>query len=153
VNPKIFRIEAVMTFGASHATPSVVPTGADERSKDDNDLEVLRLARKEWRISDKRVEDGESARLLGFIERLSRFRYEVQWVGDTPGWTYLRSFDLALAALARREEFDGTIQSGRLHGDSWAEPPLLPMNYRRQLADLRKNFSRQLERNTNHRSE
>lgn len=131
-----------MTFGALHATPSVVPTGTNEQSKDDSDLEVLRLARKEWRVSDTRFKDGEPDRLLGFIERLSRFHYEVQWVGHTPGWAYMRSFDLALAALASRGEFDGTILSGRLHGESWAEPPLLPMSYRRQLADLRKNLSR-----------
>jgi hypothetical protein len=76
-------------------------------------LEVLRLDRKDWRISDARVEKSEPRRLLGYIERLRRDRYEILWLTEPVGWAYATSFDLALAAFAHRDQFAGTVSPQR----------------------------------------
>jgi hypothetical protein len=124
-------MEAAM-IPISFPIPSANAAGeANQPASGTEVLEVIRLARKEWRIVDTRVSGGEPARLLGFIERLGRSRYEVQWVGETAGWAYVTSFDLALAALVNRDEFAGTIQAARSGGLSWVEPALLPLGHRR----------------------
>lgn len=103
-------------------------------------LEVLRLDHNDWRVSDARVDVGDFDRIVGYIERLGPWRYEVLWVRATPGWAYVRSFDLAVAAVADREHFDGVIQAERAGAFTRAEPPLLPVSFRHRDADLGTRF-------------
>jgi hypothetical protein len=105
-------------------------------------LEVRRLDRTDWRISDARLDVGSDDRLLGYVERLGRWRYEVLWVTAPFGWAYVKSLDLAVAAVADREHFVGVIRSERAEGFSWEEPPLLPVSYRRRDIDIGGMFSR-----------
>lgn len=75
-------------------------------------LEVTRVDRASWRISDSSIDERDPRRLLGFIERLERGRYEVLWLAPI-GWAYLGTFDLALAALGDRAHFSGPVMSER----------------------------------------
>ena len=76
-------------------------------------LEVIRLNRSEWRVSDSARSDGDPLRLLGYIERLSRDEYEVLWLVPPLGWSYVSSYGSALAALGDRSRFDGQIVARR----------------------------------------
>lgn len=67
--------------------------------------EVIRLSRTEWRISDPRLPDADPDRLLGYIERLARRRYEVVWMSDPMRWGYAESFAAALEGLATDDRY------------------------------------------------
>jgi len=77
------------------------------------DLEVVRLNRVEWRVSDLALATGDPLRLMGYIERLARDEFEVLWLRPPLGWSYVSSFGSALAALADRSRFDGVIDARR----------------------------------------
>lgn len=72
-------------------------------------LEVVRLGRAEWRISDA----AEPAQLLGFIERQRAGRFEVVWLSDPVRWGYADSFDAALLAFGDNARFTGEIVANR----------------------------------------
>lgn len=76
-------------------------------------LEVIRLDRTGWRISNSFIKDGVPGRLLGYIERLDRDRYEVLWIAAPISWAYVNSFELALAAVADRLQFNGIVEPER----------------------------------------
>ena len=76
-------------------------------------LEVIRLDRTGWRISDPSIDDGGSGRLLGYIERLRSDRYEVLWLAAPISWAYVDSFEVALEAVADRPHFSGIIEPER----------------------------------------
>jgi hypothetical protein len=76
-------------------------------------LEVVRLDRNDWRVSDLRAPVGDSARLLGYVERLAARRYEVVWMGDGMKWGYIDSLAGALRGIADAEHFAGTIAARR----------------------------------------
>ena len=76
-------------------------------------LEVIRLDRTGWRISNSFITEGVPGRLLGYIERLDRDRYEVLWIAAPISWAYVDSFELALAAVADRPHFSGVIAPER----------------------------------------
>ncbi len=76
-------------------------------------LEVIRLNRAEWRVSDLALPGGDPLRLLGYVERLARDEYEVLWIKPPLGWSYVSSFGGALAALADRRRFTGEIVARR----------------------------------------
>ena len=76
-------------------------------------LEVIRLDRTGWRISNSSINEGDSHRLLGYIERLESDRYEVLWLAAPISWAYVGSFELALAAVADRPHFSGIVQPER----------------------------------------
>lgn len=76
-------------------------------------LEVIRLNRTDWRISDTASDLDDPRRLLGYVERLARDQYEVLWIAPPLGWSYVSSFGRALAALADRTRFDGPIIARR----------------------------------------
>ncbi len=76
-------------------------------------LEVIRLDRTGWRISNSFIKDGVPGRLLGYIERLDRDRYEVLWIAAPISWAYVNSFELALAAVADRLQFSGIVEKER----------------------------------------
>ena len=65
-------------------------------------LELFRLTRTDWRVSDARVEPSEPRRLIGYIERLDRDRYEALWIADPIGWAYVTTMSEAIAAFADR---------------------------------------------------
>ena len=79
----------------------------------DAGIEVIRLDRTAWRISNSSIDQGDSGRLLGYIERLANDRYEVLWLAAPVSWAYVDSFELALAAAADRPHFSGTIEPER----------------------------------------
>jgi hypothetical protein len=72
-------------------------------------LEVVKLGRTEWRISDA----AEPMRLLGFIERQRAGRFEVVWMSDPMRWGYADSFDAALLAFGDSARFTGEIAANR----------------------------------------
>ena len=76
-------------------------------------LEVVRLNRVEWRISDTARRGGDPLRLLGYVERLAREEYELLWLVPPMGWSYVSSLGSALVALADRRRFDGEIVARR----------------------------------------
>ena len=76
-------------------------------------LEVIRLDRTNWRISNSFIDEGDSGRLLGYIERLERDRYEVLWLAAPISWAYVNSFELALAAVADRLQFGSILEPER----------------------------------------
>jgi hypothetical protein len=76
-------------------------------------LEVIRLDRTDWRVSDLRAPIGDSARLLGYVEKLSARRFEVVWMGDPMRWGYVDSLGGALAGIAEAGRFTGTIAARR----------------------------------------
>ena len=76
-------------------------------------LEVIRLNRTAWRISNSSISQGDPDRLLGYIERLSSDRFEVLWLGAPISWAYVTSFEVALAAVADRSHFSGIIEPER----------------------------------------
>jgi hypothetical protein len=88
---------------------------AEERAPESSTdrLEVIRLSWSEWRISDSRLPDSDPDRLLGYVERLSRRRYEVVWMTDPMRWGYAESLAAALAGLANGERFSGTTLAER----------------------------------------
>lgn len=90
-------------------------------------LEVVRIDRTSWRISSTPIEEGELPRLLGFVERLDRDRFEVLWLADHITWAYVTTFDEALAAVADPEGFGGSIET---HRDPSIEPPPEPWFHR-----------------------
>lgn len=68
-------------------------------------LDVVRLARGEWRVSDAADPDI----LLGFIERQAAGRFEVVWMTDPMRWGYADSFDAALVAFGDSVRFSGEV--------------------------------------------
>ena len=76
-------------------------------------IEVIRLNRTAWRISNSPIDQGDAARLLGYIERLANDRYEVLWLAAPISWAYVGSFELALAAVIDRPHFSGIIEQER----------------------------------------
>jgi hypothetical protein len=81
---------------------------ARRRMENPDWLEVVRLGRREWRVSDLRVAPGDSTRLLGYVERVSPRRYEVMWMGDPMKWGYVDSLAGALVGIAEVGRFTGT---------------------------------------------
>ena len=76
-------------------------------------IEVIRINRTAWRISNSSIDQGDSGRLLGYIERLANDRYEVLWLAAPISWAYVDSFELALAAVTDRPHFSGIIEPER----------------------------------------
>jgi hypothetical protein len=76
-------------------------------------LEVVRLGRFDWRVSDGTRERDDPTRLLGFIERLKRGHFEVVWISDPPEWAYTVSLATAVAALADADSFVGVRRTKR----------------------------------------
>lgn len=72
-------------------------------------LEVTRLDRTSWRVSDPSSVRQDADRLLGYIQCLERGRYEMLWMALPVGWAYVESFDEALAGIAHRADFGATI--------------------------------------------
>jgi hypothetical protein len=70
-------------------------------------LEVIRTGRSDWRVSDSRLASGDPERIVGFVERLDRLRYEVLWMTDPMRWAYVESLAAAVAAIRDRVEFVG----------------------------------------------
>jgi hypothetical protein len=71
-------------------------------------LEILHTGKTDWRVCDSRRDPADSSRLLGFIERLSRDRYEILWLTEPPRWAYTESLKSALAAFDETVEFAGS---------------------------------------------
>ena len=76
-------------------------------------LDVHKLDRRSWRVTDSSRTGSPETRIVGFIERLRSDRYEVLWLTPPIGWAYFASFDSALEALEDRETFLGTIEASR----------------------------------------
>jgi hypothetical protein len=76
-------------------------------------LEVVRLGRHDWRVSDSTLDRDDPARLLGFIERLKRGHFGVLWISDPPKWAYTVSLTTAVAALAGADSFVGVRSVNR----------------------------------------
>ena len=76
-------------------------------------LEVIRLDRTGWRISNSSIGQGDPQRLLGYIERLHSDRFEVLWLCAPISWAYVSSFEVALAAVADRAHYSGIVEPER----------------------------------------
>jgi len=63
------------------------------------DVEVVQLSHTDWRVSDARALPTDTGRILGFIERTDRGRYELVWLAEPPRWAYVDSFTDAVAAF------------------------------------------------------
>lgn len=83
-------------------------------------LEVIRLDHSSWRISNSLIDPSDPARIMGFIERLERDRFEVLLLTPPTGWAYVDTFGLALSAFTNREHFEGEIEGQR---DADIDPP------------------------------
>ena len=68
-------------------------------------LEIIRLGRAEWRVSDA----ANPELLLGFIERQRADLFEVVWMSDPMRWGYAPSFESALVAFGDSVRFAGEI--------------------------------------------
>lgn len=96
-------------------------------------VDVVRLDRTGWRVSAPPLEEDGSSRLIGYVERLARDRYEVLWLGSPPGWAYVNSLEDALHAVSDRVHFTGTICAERDAEVPAARAPRLGKIRRRQL--------------------
>ena len=76
-------------------------------------LEIVRLDRTGWRVSDPTIDERDPRRLIGYIERLESNRYEVLWLVSPISWAYVDSFEHALTALEDRSHFPGTVEPQR----------------------------------------
>ena len=76
-------------------------------------LEVIRLNRTGWRVSNSCIDEGDPGRVLGYVERLGSDRYEVLWLAAPISWAHVGSFEVALAAVADRPHFSGTMEPER----------------------------------------
>jgi hypothetical protein len=70
-------------------------------------LEVLRVGKTDWRVSDSRHDVGSTGRILGFVERQGRDRFEILWMTEPPRWAYVHSLAEAIAALGNDIGFTG----------------------------------------------
>jgi hypothetical protein len=73
--------------------------------KDAEWLEVVRLGKCDWRVSDSRVDKADGARLLGYIEQIGRFHYELLRITDPLRWAYVESLAAATAAFIDNTTF------------------------------------------------
>ena len=78
-------------------------------------LEVTRIGKRDWRVSDTRREVGDSTRLLGFVERIRRDRFEVLWMTEPLRWAYLPSMSEAIEAFGDSLRFTGEQIPEREH--------------------------------------
>jgi len=76
-------------------------------------LEVVRLDHDNWKISDTRLAEDDSLRLLGFVERLHRLRFEITKLTDPISWAYVPSFGQALASFEETFDFDAILEVER----------------------------------------
>ncbi len=93
--------------------PSLPPWSSDGSGKhgaSTTQLDVVRVDRRCWRVSDPSIVASDHRRLTGFIERLDHDRYEVLWSGAPIGGAYVASFALALGALADRTDSGGATE-------------------------------------------
>jgi hypothetical protein len=79
----------------------------------DDWLEVIRLDRLDWRVSDLRVDQADAGHLLGYIERVHRDRYELFWIIDPVRWSYVKSFAAAVEGFADGRMLAGATQDER----------------------------------------
>lgn len=70
-------------------------------------LEVVRLGRTDWRVSDSRIESADPSRLVGFIEKLSNSRFELVWMTYPVRWGYAHTLSAALGGMAEGARFAG----------------------------------------------
>ena len=98
-------------------------------------LEIVRVGRAEWRISDTRVDSFDSARLLGYVERLLRNRYELVWMTDPMRWGYVETFAEAIAGFEDSARFGGHISAER--DRSVAIRPPSPLHRIRRRSSMR----------------
>jgi hypothetical protein len=82
---------------------------AKQRSPFDS-IDVRRLGRSEWRISDA----SDLERVLGFIERQASDRFEIVLMSDPVRWAYVESFESALLAFGDSGRFGGELLSHRV---------------------------------------
>jgi hypothetical protein len=71
-------------------------------------LEVVRTGKTDWRVSDSRRNSGDPERVVGFVERMGRARFEILWMTNPLRWGYVGSLRDAMAALLNPDEFEGT---------------------------------------------
>jgi len=94
-------------------------------------LEVVRLSRTDWRISDSRINAGESGRVLGYAEKLHHDRFEVVWITEPVRWAYTVRLHDALHGFTEGARFTGATQLTR--DDSFGRPaPRVPHRVHRR---------------------
>jgi hypothetical protein len=76
-------------------------------------LECIRLSPTDWRISEVSPVNGEPSRILGFIERYAKGRFEILWMSDPVRWAYVGTFDEALAAFDDSVRFTRSVFAER----------------------------------------
>lgn len=75
-------------------------------------LDVFRIDGATWRVSDPSADMEDPRRILGYIERLSRNRYEVLWLAPV-AWAYVSTFDLAIQAITDRSLLGDAVRRHR----------------------------------------
>lgn len=101
-------------------TSSLSPSFHDRPPVDEADvystspaLHVERVDRSTWRVSDPEIDEYDSRRIVGYIERLSLHHFEVMWLAPPIGWAYVSTFKLALTATSDRAGYDGVVYDER----------------------------------------
>jgi hypothetical protein len=64
-------------------------------------VQLERLDGSYWCVSDSRIDDADPARLLGYVERLGRHRYEALRLSDPVRWDYCETLEAAIADLVQ----------------------------------------------------
>jgi len=70
-------------------------------------LEVIRLGRTDWRVSDAPIEMVDPGRLVGFVEKLPTGRFELLWTVYPIRWGYTDTLSSALLGMAEGPGFAG----------------------------------------------
>ena len=122
-----------MTLFASRRAPAVAASVETATL-----LEVVRLDRTSWRISDSSIDASDPARIMGFIERLASDRFEVLLLVLPTGWAYVDTFGHALMAFSDRPRFEGQLEPQRDPDIEVPEPPLFHRIKRRSTSSHRK---------------
>jgi hypothetical protein len=100
-------------------------------------LEIARLGRHDWRAVDTLALQSDPARIVGFIERIGKARYEVLWMTEPPRWAYVTSLQSAIDAIVAGGTFDGYVESNRIDNDRiFPRLPFVRRNRRRSVLDL-----------------
>jgi hypothetical protein len=76
-------------------------------------LEVVRLGKFDWRVSDSRIDQADGSRRLGYIEQIGSFHYELLWITVPLRWAYVESFAAAVGSFANSTTFPAEMLAER----------------------------------------
>jgi hypothetical protein len=111
----------------------VKPRPADSDGDLPNWVEVVRVGRCDWRVSDSRIAVTDPGHVLGYVEKFSRSQFEVLWMTNPMRWGRVDNLAAAIANIAHGRSFGDTTTAER--GESIRQrPTLLPHRIRHRTA-------------------